>query len=615
MSVRFNVLNRLLVAFIGVSLVGALAAFFGLAYLGKLANQTDLLYAQTTEPLGDVFSLYGEVIRLSQAAVELGNLRDVENNSGSAERRSGKIDAALAALDKSTPAGEFRNTLDSFIKVWVDYKAMLGSLVAAAKAGEEKPAFERLGELQRGPGSSLPTLMSQILASFVSQGTHLAEASRATAVSSSIVVAILVLVSIVASIGLALILGRLFSRHLHSAVGFASRIATGELSSSCDSELSRRGDEFGDLSRALDGMAGALGRQMRTIQSSADELAAVGTNLRERMRSSDLAIAEVASAVGSVRGNIENQSSGVEETAATIRNMTAIIEGLDSEIARQAESVSSSSSSVEQMVGNIGSVGDRIGQLSSSFADLMGASEEGRVKLENVSVVVADISAQSEKLSEANSIVANIASKTNLLAMNAAIEAAHAGEAGKGFAVVADEIRNLAESASHQSKEISRDIGGIRKSIQSAVESSEAARQAFAGVIGLLAGVNALEGEINASLAEQREGSRLALDGLAAINEVTAKVRSGSLELRDGSKAIGTEMSELEGASLSLRDAAQGISRSVAAIEESSRAVSGLSERNGQAIEAVRALLSCYTFEGKDCVDPPNAASMAKEVT
>ncbi len=606
MATRISVRKRLLAAFIAVALVGALAGILGLYYLGRLSEETGRLYRETTVPMARLFMLNSEILKLQPAAQALGELREVTNNTGRATANLSKIDSTLKDLQAEAPPGNFRDLLSSFSEIWEEYKVGFADLLVAAKSGTGPTALDSYKSLSNGPGVTLNSKLTVMLAAFVGRGTVLAKSSAAMAAMSQRYVVGFLVVSLLASIGLALLMARTFVLPLRAAVAAASRISGGELVMDLDPRLLARGDEFGDLVRALGGMSGELARQMTSIRASVLELADVGKSLMENMAIADAAIIEVGTAVEEVRANVENQGAGVDETAATVRNMIRTIDGLDQEIERQSGGVASSSSSIEEMVGNIAAVAESIERLGASFSELMGASEEGRVKLDGVIAVVADIAAQSEKLREANAVVAGIASKTNLLAMNAAIEAAHAGESGKGFAVVADEIRGLAESASKQSKEISRDIGGIRKSIETAVTSSDSARKAFASVVSLLGLVGGLEREINASLEEQREGSRQALEGLAAINEVTAKVRSGSHELNEGSKAIGIEMGELEKATIALRDAASGIGRSVAAIADASNTVTGLSSRNSQAIDTVESLLACYVIGGDACEDRPD---------
>ncbi len=602
MASRSSVVKRLLAAFLAIALVGALAGAIGMLYLGKLSGQMERMYAETTAPLDRLFSLYGDTLRMEPVIRGLGALQDVDANLALAEEKKAHIEAIVGELIPMSRPGEFRDSLQVFGNIWTEYKITLGDLLNAARMGNKALAQAYMFQLLGNGAAKADSTLQRMISEFVGTGAKLATASRGSFASSTLVVGILLVLEILASVAMALAMGRFFSRPLLAAVDSASRIADGELTISLGARLLGRRDEFGDLARALEGMSGELSKQISAIRASVDELAYVGANLQTSMKVSDLAAAEVAAAVSGVRNNVENQSAGVEETAATVRNMTQTIEGLDQEIERQAAGVSSSSSSIEQMVGNIRSVGEGIERLGSSFAELVSASEAGREKLEGVSTVVASIAVQSETLREANVVVSGIAAKTNLLAMNAAIEAAHAGDAGRGFAVVADEIRGLAESAAKQSKEISRDIGGIRKSIEGAVASSDSARAAFAAVSGLLGTVAALEREINASLAEQREGSRLALEGLASINEVTARVRAGSQELREGSKAIGTEMGELEHATTSLRDVAVGIERSASSIAEASASVSGLSARNAQAIAAVESLLSRYVLDEAESV-------------
>jgi len=601
MSRRFSILGRLLLAFAAVAMIGAAAGFYGLASMGRLSRQMDAMYGQTIDPLASVFALYGHWLRLAPSVDGLGELRNVSNNASLVAQGVGKVDSTFEELRAAAGTGAFKESLDACAASWADYKARLAALEDAAGSGDPAAAAESLVSLKSGPGLAMTGALSRMISTFIGQGTTMSANARKQATASSFVLAALVAASILASLALAVLLARQFARPLSASVAAASRIATGGLATAMDPAALRRGDELGDLSRALDRMARDLSGQMRTLRSSVAELASVGSSLGKTMADTDKALREVDGAASGILGHAEAQAEGVGRTIATVRNMAQVIEGLDEAIERQAESVSASSSSVEEMVGNISSVGEGLERMGTSFSELMAAAGEGRVKLDGVTTVITDMAERSEKLSEANTIVAGIAARTNLLAMNAAIEAAHAGESGRGFAVVADEIRNLAENAARQSKEIRRDIEGIRQSIDAAVASSEAARRAFAGVVELLDRVEGLEREIMASLDEQREGSRLALEGLSSINEVTARVQAGSVELSKGSRAIGGVMDALEGATTALKDAVAGISNSVSDIGTAVQSVADLSVRNEEAIRAVEALVALYVL------DPPGS--------
>ncbi len=597
MASRFGVRSRLMSTYFAIALICALVGGGGIYYVDQLSRSLRSTLKETLAPLSRLFSLNGDLLLLQPVVRDLGDLRDVSSGLWDFQTKLSLVDQDLAAiLEKSAP-GRFRDGAKGFEAAWAAYRADAALLEAAAKAGDRPAAQAAMTKLIGTTGAAARDVMATMVVDFVAQGNSLATKAAQTARIAELQLLGLVILSILVSVLLSLRVSSSFSRPLEAAARAAAQIAEGNLLVSLGSADLERKDEFGDLARALSGMAAHLASRMRDIRTEVGELAVVGSTLMEAMGRADGSLREVQATAEGVERHVLDQSAGVEETAATVRSMSQTVEGLDREIERQAEGVSASSASIEEMVGNIRSVAAAIERLGESFSELMKASEEGRLKLDGVTTVVGEISAQSEKLREANAVVAGIASKTNLLAMNAAIEAAHAGDAGQGFAVVADEIRGLAESATRQSKEISKDIGGIRKSIETAVSSSEIARRAFGQVVDLLGLVGALEREITGSLEEQKEGSRQALEGLAAINEVTAKVRSGSAELREGSKAIGIEMGQLELATQALREAAGEITRGVASISEASGLVGSLSERNGQAIAAVEGMVSGYSLD------------------
>jgi methyl-accepting chemotaxis protein len=348
-------------------------------------------------------------------------------------------------------------------------------------------------------------------------------------------------------------------------------------------------DEIGALARSFDKFAEKLAGIIGDTKRAVSELKAGSSELDEGMLAASDAAHRIDQSIDGVIQRALNQAASVEEVSSSVEQIARNIESLDTMIERQKAGVAESSASIEELVGAIGSIGKNV----SSFGDYMNllieASDAGRGKLSGVSQLVKEISTRSQGLMDANKVIQSISAQTNLLAMNAAIEAAHAGDAGAGFAVVADEIRNLAELSQARSKEIAASIGGIRGGIDQVVVSTADAEHAFGNIVDQVRRVGELETEIKAAMAEQGAGSKHVLEALSIIRDITDEVRGASSEMTQGASVAGEEMHALLQVTEDLKHSMEEIGRDSDDIKAVTEKVNELGAKNAQLLARVEA--------------------------
>ena len=274
--------------------------------------------------------------------------------------------------------------------------------------------------------------------------------------------------------------------------------------------------------------------------------------------------------------------------------MLTKINELNANVNMQVDGVSNSSSAVEEMVANIRSVTHILEGNSSTVQELGAESENGRKRINESAELAAIVLEKSAGLVEASSIVQNIASQTNLLAMNAAIEAAHAGEAGKGFAVVADEIRKLAEQSNTQGKNIGSQLNELQGIIQSVSDNTKAVQKQFEVIFNLTNKVQQQESVIKNAMDEQNAGSAQVLQSITAIKTSTEIVKENTGVLLDGGKQIGEEMRNLADVSREITESMNEMAAGSGQITKSVELCQRLSDENKSNLDSLKNNVSMF---------------------
>ncbi|MDR0910125.1 MAG: methyl-accepting chemotaxis protein [Spirochaetaceae bacterium] len=365
---------------------------------------------------------------------------------------------------------------------------------------------------------------------------------------------------------------------------------TGRLSVNSKDEIGELGNYFNLTMEKIQGL-------IRVIKGQTTELSNIGGSLSSNMNECAATTNNITATISKLKDKTLNQSASVEETSATMEQVTVSIEKLNEIVFKQTEQVSRSSAAIEQMIANIQSVANTLDKNMQSVKELSEAAGVGRSSLSEVTEDLREIAKESEGLLEINGVMENIASQTNLLSMNAAIEAAHAGEAGKGFAVVADEIRKLAENSSEQSKTISTVLKKITESIEKINSSSGNVEAKFDIIEGHVKTVAAQTDAIRTAMDEQTEGSQQVLESISNLNELTHDVKNGSDSMLTGSKQVLTESQNLANLTSEITG---GMNEMVAGSDQMSSAITDvnqLTEKNKRSIDNVVTEVSRFKVE------------------
>ena len=397
---------------------------------------------------------------------------------------------------------------------------------------------------------------------------------------------IIALCQLIIAIALGVLIARNITRPINHVIDALKNIAQGEGDLTIELPASGK-DETSVLSSYFNQTILKLKNSIQKVGADSREMESVGSDLESNMMSVSEVVSNITAGIEDLKKRFVEQEESVSGTAAAIEHIIKTLRGLDESIGQQAAMITESSASFDKMSHSIDTVGENVVETREAIRNLSAATNDGRETLAKANEVSQRISDASGDLIEAGAVIENIASQTNLLAMNAAIEAAHAGEAGKGFAVVASEIRKLAEESSAQGKKISITLKNLSAEIKALADSASGAVEKFNIISGYSKGLSSsIEGVVQA-MDEQEENGKIIWGIINDVTGVTNEVKSGSGDmLADGEKVV-SATKRLDDLTRILRENIENIASQTELINEAAQESLEIAVKNKQSIDGL----------------------------
>ena len=376
------------------------------------------------------------------------------------------------------------------------------------------------------------------------------------------------------------------------------KAATGDLTARADA---RSRDEVGRVAGFFNDFIGSLEAMVDEVRTVAESATAISQDLAASSEETAASLHEIRANTEGMKDKIVRLDAEVGESARSASDVREFIARLSELIQAQAAAITESSASIEEMSASIANIAKSSEEKLRIANELEVSALDGQSEMEETEQVIKKVADSATVIMEMIQIIQDIASRTNLLAMNAAIEAAHAGEFGKGFAVVADEIRNLAESSAESAGAITDSLGEVAEYIKVSETSTARTGEVFSSIVTQIKDVSASMSEMKDATFELSIGAKQILEALGSLVQTTEEVKSSSREMNARVAGITEAMDRVAGTASGTKNGMEEVTVGITEIFKAAEAIAEAGTRNSESVRSLKELVGRFTLRaGRD---------------
>ena len=372
-----------------------------------------------------------------------------------------------------------------------------------------------------------------------------------------------------------------------------SAISSGEGDLTKRIKLASR-NELGMLGTNVNSFIAKIHDIVFRIKEVSFESRKIGGKLASRSEDIGTVVEQMAATMTNMEKNGAVLDDEVQSVRRDVREIEDLLKNIVTRIEEQSAAVNESSAAVEEMIASVTNISNISESKQDIIRQLENTARKSEEDMEETLEVITGIAANADLISELIQVINNVADQTNLLAMNAAIEAAHAGDAGKGFAVVADEIRKLAETTSNNATDISSNLAQIINNIRNSAELTRGMGKSINNITGSISDVASSMNEMTGGLHELAAGTSQVTDALNSMVNITSDVRNSSINIKEKSANIDNSITNLSSLSGQNSHALEETSKGINEITGAVTAVSKLGTRNTDILQVMDAEIGLF---------------------